>query len=164
MRMGLTVPELACMVGVSKCTIYAIEGGSVPRISHSLQQRIAAVFHCDSVRDVFPGTDCPEISQQDLRAHKPRYLAADEPGVAKLREQLADNPPDALPLRPGDKVLVRVYDQLHERPFEGKVLQATRKLFVVRHPLGYKECFLWSDLADGRVVIPSEPTGKAGDA
>lgn len=150
--LGLSAYHLAEAVGISPSTLYHIENGTADHISHSLVQRLTSALKCTSVRDLFPGTMCPEIAKKDLRAHKRIHRS----GEAECSEVVID---DALleghPLNIGDHVKVREAD-LHERSYVGEVIEVSNRLFVVRHPKGFKECFRWDDINGCHVRILKE--------
>lgn len=146
-HLGLHVSDLANMVGTSQCTLYNIENNKAKHVSFSLIQRLTVALKCTSTRDLFPGTMCPEVSVKDLRAHKPhtRSLVLYEDCISEIEEA-----PRERPLKVGERV--RIMDgTLHERPYVGEVIEVLDRLFVVRHPIGFKECFLWDELDGCRV-------------
>lgn len=140
MRTGMSVQHLAEAVGADDSTIRHIECGTADNISFSLIQRLASALKCASVRDLFPGTMCPEISRKDLRAHKRIHRN----GAAVNTASDAESQSTERPLKVGDLVTVNELD-LHESSFCGEVLEVTDKMFVVRHPKGWKECFHWDE-------------------
>lgn len=157
MRTGMSIQNLAEAVGADDSTIRHIEGESADNVSFSLIQRLTSALKCNSVRDLFPGTMCPEIAQTDMRAHKrvhrdrdhtredsPRARVRRGPVHIESPVRLAESASD-YPLQVGD--YVRVKDRtILERLYVGEVLDVTSSLFLVQHPSGFRECFRWHDL------------------
>lgn len=140
---GLSAPVLAEMVNISPKALYNVENMCASHVSFSLIQRLTTALKCASVRDLFPGTMCPEITQKDLRAHKRCRRNATGDYVEVIAED--DGVAEDKPLKVGDKV--RVNDpSTHEHAYVGEVIESSDTLFVVRHPIGWKECFRWDDL------------------
>lgn len=141
LAIGMNPQTLAEKVGVSTSTIYHIENSSADYVSFSLIQRLTTALKCNSVRDLFPGTMCPEVSQKDLRAHKRSHRNGAEYNEIVIDEDATKE----FALRVGDVVTVNEFS-LHEKPFNGEVLEVSDRMFVVRHPKGWKECFRWDEL------------------
>ena len=150
--LGLSAYHLAEAVGISPSTLYHIENGTAEHISHSLIQRLTTILKCSSVRDLFPGTMCPEIAKKDMRAHKRVHRN----GEAECTEIAIDESSTVgYPLCVGDRVKVRESD-LHERSYIGEVVTVSKRLFVVRHPKGFSESFRWDDIDGCHVRILKE--------
>lgn len=142
-ELGLSAADLANLVGITRSHLYAVENMSASHVSFSLIQRLTTALKSGSVRNLFPGTMCPEISKQDLRAHKVMQRAM-------VIEATVEPDGESKPLKVGDRVRVRA-DDIHERAYVGDVLEVNEKMFVVSHPNGWKECFLWLDLNGAKV-------------
>lgn len=153
LKMELSADTLAKMVGITRSSLYAVENLSATHVSFSLIQRLTTALKCKSVRDLFPGTMCPEISQNDLRAHKSHHRTVI--GASELMDDASNETttaPNIGPVAVGSRVRVRAGD-IHEKAYVGEVVEVSQRMFVVRHPKGWKECFLWDDL-DGCKVRP----------
>lgn len=147
---GMTAAQLARAAGIAQSTLYHIETFDAENISYSLMQRLTHALKAPSVRDLFPGTMCPEITAMDLRAHK----RVQRNGAAEdiVYEEIIG---DEYPLQLGDKVKVKNHD-LHERVLFGEVVRITKVFFVVEYTIGFREAFRWDEFDGGHIVLLKE--------
>lgn len=151
LAIGMTAAQLARAANIAQSTLYHIETFDADNVSYSLMQRLTHALKSTSVRDLFPGTMCPEIAAMDLRAHKriQRNGAAED----IVYEELIG---DEYPLQVGDNVMVSNYS-FHERVLFGKIVHITKILFVVEYfGAGFREAFRWDEFDGSHIVLLKE--------
>lgn len=84
---GLTLSEVADLIGVKEATMQRYESGEIKNIKHDTIVKLSNIFHC-TPQYLMGWTDDDELSSNSNKTHMDKYNKLNDIGKLKLNERL----------------------------------------------------------------------------